>query len=100
MHSSDVLVSPSGTAPASRSRATVGASRSARKSRRLTRPAALGRPSAAKDSLIVHGTPCSGGRAPGDAAGPAAAARGAAERPAAVGAGGGRLLSGAAGGAP
>src|SRR4051794_41986178 len=87
MHSSDVFVSPSGIAPAARSAATVGASAAARTPRRLTSPAALGRPAHAKDSLIVDGTPCSGPRSPLTASAASAAARAASKRGTADGAG-------------
>ena len=53
----------SGIAPASRRRRAAGAVSAARWSRRLSRPAQLGIPASAIDSLIVHGTPSSGGRA-------------------------------------
>ena len=61
--SSEVLVTPSGIAPASISRCTGGAVSTARKSRRITRPVDCGMPCSAIDSLTVNGTPSSGGSA-------------------------------------
>jgi len=66
-----MLVTPSGIAPAARSRATAGASSVEMMCRRATSPAVLGMPESWKDSLMVQGTPCSGGRL----AGPSAARR-------------------------
>ena len=64
--SSEVLVTPSGIAPAATSRLTIVAERSATISRRASEPDVFGIPSSANDSLIVHGTPSSGGSsAPG-----------------------------------
>ena len=59
--SSEVLVTPSGIAPASISRWTEGALVGLRYSRRATRPADCGMPSTAIVSLTVNGTPSSGG---------------------------------------
>ena len=56
-HSSGVFVTPSGIAPASIMRCTVGALVSERHVLRETSPAQLGMPAIAIDSLIVHGTP-------------------------------------------
>jgi hypothetical protein len=62
MQSSEVLVTARGIIPASRRRATVGASGGATTSRAaLTRPAVQGIAATAKDSLMVQGTPWSGG---------------------------------------
>ena len=60
--SSEVFVTPSGIAPASTRRWTAVAERSATTSRRPSEPDVWGIPSSANDSLIVHGTPSSGGR--------------------------------------
>ena len=62
MHNSGMLVTPSGMAPASRRRCTVTQSSVATTLRRETSPDVFGMPSNAKFSLIVQGTPCSGGR--------------------------------------
>ena len=62
MHSSEMFVTPSGMAPAARIRFTTVASSVATTSRRAQSPAVLGIPSKAKASLMVHGTPWSGGR--------------------------------------
>src|SRR5207302_800739 len=59
--SSEVLVTPSGIAPASISLCTGGAVSVARNSRRATRPVDCGMPRSAIDSLTVNGTPSSGG---------------------------------------
>lgn len=59
--SSEVLVTPSGIRPAPCMRSTTVALASARCSRRVCRPAELGIPATANDSLTVHGTPRSGG---------------------------------------
>ncbi len=67
-HSSGVFVTPSGIRPASSRRWTVGAFSVLRHSRRETSPAQLGIPSIAIDSLIVQGTPSSGGSVSGSAA--------------------------------
>jgi hypothetical protein len=69
---SDVLVSPSTIAPASISRCATGAVVSARSSLRARSPPQFGIPATAIDSLIVHGTPSSGGRS---SPSPAAATR-------------------------
>ena len=60
-HSSGVFVTPSGIAPASIMRWTVGAFSVLRTWLRETRPAQLGIPAIAIDSLIVQGTPRNGG---------------------------------------
>ena len=62
MQSSEVFVTPSGIAPAERSRSTTVASLLATTSRRAHSPDEFGMPSNAKASLMVHGTPWSGGR--------------------------------------
>ncbi len=64
-HSSGVFVTPSGIAPASIMRCTVGAFSGARHAARETRPAQLGIPFIAIDSLIVQGTPWKGGSVSG-----------------------------------
>ncbi len=61
-HSSGVFVTPSGIAPASIMRWTVGAFSGARHALRETRPAQLGIPFIAIDSLIVQGTPWNDGQ--------------------------------------
>jgi len=61
MQSSEVFVSPSGIAPASISRCATGAVVSARTSLRASSPPQFGIPATAIDSLIVQGTPSSGG---------------------------------------
>jgi len=60
-HSSGVFVTPSTIAPASIMRWTVGAFCVLRYWLRETRPAQLGMPAIAIDSLIVQGTPRKGG---------------------------------------
>ena len=60
-HSSGVFVTPSGIAPASIMRWTVGAFFGERYWLRETRPAQLGIPFIAIASLIVQGTPWKGG---------------------------------------
>ena len=60
MHSSEVLVTPSGIAPAARSRLTAEASRGARYARRAASPEVWGIPVRAKHSLMVQGTPWRG----------------------------------------
>ena len=55
--SSDVLVVPSGIAPAASSRGALGAVSAATSSRRATTPEVNGMPSSAIASLIVQGTP-------------------------------------------
>jgi len=64
------LVTPSGIAPASIMRCTVGAFSLLRIVLRETRPAQLGMPAIAIDSLIVHGTPRNGGRSSASAVAP------------------------------
>ena len=56
-HSSGVFVTPSGIAPASIMRCTVGAFSVLRYWLRETSPAQFGIPAIAIDSLIVQGTP-------------------------------------------
>ena len=84
--SSEVLVTPSGIAPAATSRSTAVAERSATSSRRATEPEVWGIPATANDSLIVQGTPSSGGgslrprREPSSRSASSASARAASKR--------------------
>src|SRR5438876_10311390 len=59
-HSSEMFVFPTRIAPASRSRATAGASDAAVSTGRRREASQPGRPAVSIASLTVNGTPCSG----------------------------------------
>src|SRR5262252_7969108 len=71
MRNSGVVVLPTMTAPAARSRATTGASPPGRYSFRSSEPAAQGHPAASRQLFTESGTPQSGPPSPRSTASPA-----------------------------